>query len=408
MVLMVGVDVHKGTHTAVITDELGRQETKKTVKATDAGHLSLLAWASSYTAARGDGEPVCRWAVEDCRHVSTRLERALLGAGQQVLRVPPKLMAGARASARTRGKSDPIDALAIARAALREPDLPTAQHEPASRELKLLVDHRENLVTERTQKINRLRWHLHELDPELDLPARGLSRRSRLRRLAEHLPEHHPGLVGELALELIGDITRLTERINALERELATRTATQAPQLLELDGCGALSAAKILAETANVTRFRSEAASPCTPESPRSPPRRAGPTATASLAAATGNSTPPCIASRGPRHVCPPVSATPTTYAASPAPTRTKTPSERSNDALPESSTTSYKPPPPPRHRAPNTRRLDIGATFARETGARPGPARPPTTPRPARACPARSCGASRRRRSGCPAPSSR
>lgn len=259
MVLMVGVDVHKGTHTAVITDELGRQEAKKTVQATDAGHLSLLAWASSYTAARAEGEPGCRWAVEDCRHVSTRLERALLGAGQQVLRVPPKLMAGARASARTRGKSDPIDALAIARAALREPDLPTAEHEPASRELKLLVDHRENLVTERTQKINRLRWHLHELDPELHLPARGLTRRSRLRRLAEYLPEHHPGLVGELALELIGDITTLTDRIQVLEGELATRTATLAPRLLELDGCGPLSAAKILAETANVTRFRSEA-----------------------------------------------------------------------------------------------------------------------------------------------------
>ena len=87
------------------------------------------------------------------------------------MRVPPKLMAGARSSARTRGKSDPIDALAIARAALREPDLPVAEHDQSSRELKLLVDHREDLVAERTRMQNRLRWHLHELDPEIDPPA---------------------------------------------------------------------------------------------------------------------------------------------------------------------------------------------------------------------------------------------
>ena len=105
------------------------------------------------------------WAIEDCRHLSTRLERDLLAAGQQVVRVPPKLMAQTRASARTRGKSDPIDALAVARAALREPDLPVAAHDEVSRELKLLVDRREDLVAERTRTINRLRWHLHELDP---------------------------------------------------------------------------------------------------------------------------------------------------------------------------------------------------------------------------------------------------
>jgi transposase len=91
-----------------------------------------------------------------------------------VVRVPPKLMAAARSGARTRGKSDPVDAFAVARAALREPDLPAAVHDDVSRELKLLVDHREDLLGERARMINRLRWHLHELDPELELPARSL------------------------------------------------------------------------------------------------------------------------------------------------------------------------------------------------------------------------------------------
>ena len=72
------------------------------------------------------------------------------------------------------GRLSKGDALAVARAALREPDLPTAGHDQASWEVKLLVDHREHLVAERTRTINRLRWHLHQLDPDLEHAARRL------------------------------------------------------------------------------------------------------------------------------------------------------------------------------------------------------------------------------------------
>ena len=82
-----------------------------------------------------------------------------------MVRVPPKLMGETRASAGTRDKSDPIDALAVARAILRERDLPVASHEEMSRELKQLVDRREDLVAHRTSTINRLLWRVHELDP---------------------------------------------------------------------------------------------------------------------------------------------------------------------------------------------------------------------------------------------------
>lgn len=253
MVLTVGIDVHKDTHTAVLVDELGRERAQRTCRATDAGHRVLVRWARQHA----EGELL--WAVEDCRHVSVRLERALLAAGQRVVRVPPKLMAGARSSARTRGKSDPIDALAIARAALREPQLPVAEHDQASRELKLLVDHREDLVCERTRMQNRLRWHLHELDPELDVPARALDRLVLLDRLAAELDEHHQGLLARLAGELLADIRESTRRIQALEREIAGRVRQHAPALLELPGCGALTAAKIVGESARPGRFRSEA-----------------------------------------------------------------------------------------------------------------------------------------------------
>jgi transposase len=236
MVVMVGIDVHKDTHCAVAVDPVGRQlGAARTFRTTDAGNLQLLRWAQrSYGC---DGEQVV-FAVEDCRHLTTRLERALLTAGVRVLRVPPKLMAGARQSARTRGKSDPIDALAIARAALREPNLP---------------------VAERTARQNRLRWHLHELNPTVDPAKRSLDRKCQLDRVQQVLDALPASTVRRIALELVEDIRALTGRINALERELRELVRSQASQLLELDGCGVLTAAKIIGETANPSRFRSEA-----------------------------------------------------------------------------------------------------------------------------------------------------
>ena len=80
----------------------------------------------------GSPVPERRWALEDCRHLSRRLEVDLLRSGEAVVRVPPTLMAGVRRSVREPGKSDPIDALAVAQAALREPDLPVATLEGPS------------------------------------------------------------------------------------------------------------------------------------------------------------------------------------------------------------------------------------------------------------------------------------
>jgi transposase len=112
------------------------------------------------------------WAVEDCRHVTRALEQRLLTAGEQLVRVPPKLTAPERRADRRRGKSDSIDALAAARAALREPQLDRPRvGEERYRELKLLVVHRDDLVDKRLRAQQRLRWHLHQLDPTLAVPA---------------------------------------------------------------------------------------------------------------------------------------------------------------------------------------------------------------------------------------------
>lgn len=251
--VVVGADVHKRTHTFVAVDEVGRKLGEKVVSATTAGHYQAVAWA------RGQFGTALRWDIEECRHLSARLERDLLTCGQQVVRVPPKLMAQTRASARTRGKSDPIDALAVARAVQREPDLPVTSHDEVSRELKLLVDRREDPVGQRTSTINRLFWRVHELDPERAPKPRSLDLAKHRRLLGDWLSTH-TGLVAELARDELADVTRLTEHINTLAKRIGERVRNVAPALLAMPGCGELTAAKLVGETAGVTRFKSEAA----------------------------------------------------------------------------------------------------------------------------------------------------
>ncbi|KCL21080.1 hypothetical protein W071_01640 [Mycobacterium tuberculosis TB_RSA161] len=80
--VVVGTDAHKYSHTFVATDEVGRQLGEKTVKATTAGHATAIMWAREQFGLE------LIWGIEDCRNMSARLERDLLAAGQQVVRVP--------------------------------------------------------------------------------------------------------------------------------------------------------------------------------------------------------------------------------------------------------------------------------------------------------------------------------
>jgi transposase len=249
--VVLGIDAHKRTHTVVAVDEAGRQLGVRTTKSTStAAHLELVRWADRFGSQR-------RWAVEDCRHLSRRLERDLLAAGEQIVRVPPKLMAHARDAARTYGKSDPIDALAVARAAVREPGLPAARLDGPERELRLLVDHREDLVGDRTRMVNRLRWHLHELDPDWDPAPRALRSRKNLEAVAARLAGTD-GIVARIAADITTRIAALNTAIGDLDRQITSLVRTLAPSLLALPGVAELTAAKIVAETAGADRFRSK------------------------------------------------------------------------------------------------------------------------------------------------------
>ena len=130
----------RSVRSPVAVDEAGRPLEEKLILV---GGDDLPAWAAGL-----DDERL--WAVEDCRQLTRWLERQLLSVGEDVVRVPPKLTVPERRAGRTRGKSDPIDALAIARAAIREPDLSRPRpDERVYREIKLLVDHRVGSVHDR-------------------------------------------------------------------------------------------------------------------------------------------------------------------------------------------------------------------------------------------------------------------
>lgn len=254
--ILLGADTHKHTHTlAAIDAPNGQLLDDKTISASKNGFVEVLDWA------RGLPDPERVWALEDCRHLTGPLERFLTGTGERVVRVPPNLTARERGTERARGKSDPIDARAVARAALREgiDTLPAAHLDAGSLEIKLLLDHREDLTKACSQDQQRLRWHLHDLWPEFKIPPGALDRTIWLQRISRKLTRAESCARVRIARDLVRSLKAHTRRARELAREIEKLVESKAPQLLQLTGCGALTAAKILAETAGVQRFSSDA-----------------------------------------------------------------------------------------------------------------------------------------------------
>jgi transposase len=249
--IVIGVDVHKQSVTAVAVDEAGRMLDERTVPV---GSEELIGWAAALDAER-------LWALEDCRLLTPWLERQLLGRGEELVRVSPKLTVPERRAGRVRGKSDPIDALAVARAALAEgvDTLPLAQLEGPAREIKLLLDHREDLVAERTRIQNRLRWLVHDRWPELELPKGCLDRLRWLDQLAGKLSRASQDADVRVMRAQVRRLKELVREAAALERELLLLVRGQQPRLLALPGVGPLTAAKLIAEIAGIERFCSHA-----------------------------------------------------------------------------------------------------------------------------------------------------
>lgn len=252
--LVVGVDLHKHSHTcAVVNGVTGESRGYKTIDAVGEGFAQALNWVKEH------GDVV--WVLEDCRHVSAGFEAFLLQHDQRVLRVAPHLTAQGRKSSRQRGKSDQIDALMVARVALREGlnHLPKAVICKRSLEIKALVDHRENIVCHRTRQQNRLRDHLHRLWPEFKLPAGCLDRKKWLTQINNKLALTNSNVFIEIAKQLTTSIQEATQTIRDLNQRIETLVDQHAPRLLNEPGCGPITAARIIAETGQINRFKTDA-----------------------------------------------------------------------------------------------------------------------------------------------------
>ena len=253
--IVIGTDTHKRTHTCGAVDAFtAAARGELTAAAREGSFGKLLRWARAL-------DPERVWAIEDCRHVSGGFERFLIARGERIVRVAPKHMAGARRSSRERGKSDSIDAFSVARAALKEgiENLPGAQLDGAALDIRLLVDHREDLIAARTADQQRLRWHLHDLWPELEIPAGALDTNKWLGKISRRLARAQQATRVRVARELVRQVTARTTRARELEAELAALVESYAPQLLAERGCGPLTAAKLIGEIAGADRFATDA-----------------------------------------------------------------------------------------------------------------------------------------------------
>lgn len=243
----IGVDTHKATLAACAVDERGAPLGEAEFGNDPAGHRALAAWSSELA-------PGARIGIEGSASYGAPVARHLLALGLTVGEVPPHLTRRERIHTRRAGKSDPGDALAIARITLREANLPPVRGDDASRELQLLVEAREDLVAEGIRTRNRLHADLLVLVPgyQVQLP-RLVSQRALAevrRRLARR-----PELQARLARERLARLLRLAADIGALEVEIRARVAGH--PLLAMPGVGVLVAAKLLGEVGDPRRFAS-------------------------------------------------------------------------------------------------------------------------------------------------------
>ncbi len=255
--IVIGADTHKRNHMLVAVDgHTGALCGQREIAASDAGSLEALRFGAGL-----DGERV--WAIEDCRHVSARLEAALIAAGERVIRVPAGMTGQTRRVSRQAGKSDPIDARAVALTVVLTvvrdgiESFPVAFTDAQAMEIRVLSDYRDQIICERTRMINRLRWHLVTIAPELEAQLSPASLRGPriCARLSRQLARLKPSPQLRVARLLLKRISEIVREERQLFTELTALVHTHVPQLLDQPGCGTVTAAIIIGHTAGAQRF---------------------------------------------------------------------------------------------------------------------------------------------------------
>jgi transposase len=243
----IGIDTHKDTLAACAVDELGAVLAEATFANDPAGHAALGRWANEVA-------PGARLGFEGSSTFGAAAARYLEGTGLAVREVPPHLSRRERGRTRRAGKSDPGDALAIARVTAREHELPPIRRPDSTTELGLLLAARDDLVAEATRTRNRLHADLVVLVPGYGGRVANLVWERHL-VIAGRALRRLPGVHAELARQRLADLRRLQARIRALADRIARLVAGH--PLLSVPGAGSLTVAALVAESGDLDRFPS-------------------------------------------------------------------------------------------------------------------------------------------------------
>ncbi len=250
MEVAIGIDSHKGSLAAASVDALGRVLGVREFTNDPTGHRSLVRWVKEQAQPRTVG-------IEGSLSYGSAAARALLAHGEDVREVAPSLTHLERRR-RVKGKSDPVDAVAIARVTAADETLPSARRTALLADLKLLVDYRDQLVRARTQVANRVHANLVVIRPGYEQVVPNLRAKRHVIK-ARSLISRDRSVQAELLRKRLGEILRLEAEIAEADRRLADKLDEADTTLTQIPGVGPFIAAKILGEVGEISRIRSKA-----------------------------------------------------------------------------------------------------------------------------------------------------
>lgn len=246
---MIGIDPHKGSHTAVAIDGDERVIGEVLVRADRRQRERLLVWAAEF-------EPRV-WAVEGAAGMGALLAQQLVGAGETVLDVPPALSARVRLlDSGHKDKTDPYDARSAAIVALRNRNLRSVVREDHGQVLRLLARRHHQLSAARTRAICRLHAVLCEMVEG------GLSQNLSAKRAACELRKVRPSdAVGierkRIAVEFLDEVRRNDVALVELRHRIESAVSVSCTTVTDVHGVGPVVAAYLVGYTGNVCRFPS-------------------------------------------------------------------------------------------------------------------------------------------------------
>jgi len=246
-VVIIGIDPHKATHTAVVVDERENVLAQLQVRATSKQREQLLEFAAPFTDRT--------WAVESAGGLGDLLARELVDAGERVVDVPPTLAARVRLLGSGKAsKNDPNDARSTAIAALRHPRLREPRVDDHAVALRLLVDRHQDLGVLRTRTVNRLHALLCALTPGGHVRRMTADQAQRVLRSVKPATSVDTTRK-QMAVDLLGDVRRLDRDIAASKKRVVDAVAASNTTLTEIFGVGPIVAATIIGHVSDVCRF---------------------------------------------------------------------------------------------------------------------------------------------------------